>query len=240
MKKFRMRNIRAITLSALIVLQMPYSAAASGFPVIDISNLTQNLLTAAQTLQQLENQIRQMQTYTSSSYYGVNSALGNNYNDLGTLLGQVRGISYNLGNIQRQYEQVFPNQTQWDNIDPTQYGQYYKGWNSELSNSASTAMQAQGVITRIQGNNVRAQEILAQTDGADGEVRQLQAQNQMLGLMSSQLNDVNTTLATSARVTATAAAVSAGTKQNERSTAEMLRKNYTDLGTPPMQLNRLP
>lgn len=239
MKKFRMRNIRAIALSALIALQMPYSATASGFPVIDISNLTQNLLTAAQTLQQLENQIRQMQTYTSSSYYGVNSALGSNYNDLGTLLGQVRGISYNLGNIQRQYEQVFPNQTQWETIDHTQYGQYYKGWNSELSNSASTAMQAQGVISRIQGNNVRAQEILAQTDGADGEVRQLQAQNQMLGLMSGQLNDVNTTLATSARVTATAAAVSAGTKQNERATAEMLRENYTDIGNP-TPLNKRP
>jgi len=87
---------------------------------------------------------------------------------------------------------------------------------TELSEASKIAMKAQSVVERSQAYNNQVAAILNSSAAADGEVRQLQSTNQMLGIMSGQLDGLTQTLAVSARVSAMAAAQAANREEAER------------------------
>ena len=68
------------------------------------------------------------------------------------------------------------------------------------------AQRSQSNLSTIQSNTDQATAILANSSGADGVVAQLQAINQMLGIISSQMNSLISVLDTTGRVTADMAA----------------------------------
>jgi conjugal transfer/entry exclusion protein len=83
-------------------------------------------------------------------------------------------------------------------------------------------MQFQNSIRNMQDTNMESQRILSQVDGADGEVRQLQGVNSMLGVLSTQMNDVSQNLASSGRVSAMAVAKAQAQEDAQRA----LTKKY--------------
>ena len=211
--------------------------AQAALTVIDLSNLQQNTLTAARTAQQIENQIEQirnqvrsLQTFSASSFSPLTGIYSSNMRELDGLLADVKGISFDLGKIDTQFNQLFPEGT-WDHIDPNQYQKYYQDWNRELSEAAKVSMKSQSVIQRSQAYNNEAAAILSRSAGADGQVRQLQATNQMLGIMASQLDGLTQNLAFSARVAATAAATAAQKEEAERAFSTQMWSDYGKVDT---------
>ena len=82
--------------------------------------------------------------------------------------------------------------------------------------------------------------ILADSASENGEVRQLQAQNQMLAALSAQLNGITGALTTAGRVTATAAASDAAEKSLAAEQSDRLRQGYTNMGPPVQAIQTLP
>jgi type IV secretion system protein TrbJ len=206
--------------------------AQAALTVIDLSNLQQNTLTAVRTAQQIENQIEQirnqvrsLQTFSASTFSPLTGIYANNMRELDGLLADVQGISFDLNRIDTQFNQLFP-EGSWDHIDQNQYQKYYQDWNRELSEAAKVAMKSQSVIQRSQAYNNEAAAILSRSAGADGQVRQIQATNQMLGIMSGQLDGLTQSLAFSARVTATAAATAAQKEEAERAFSTQMWSDY--------------
>jgi len=206
--------------------------AQAALTVIDLSNLQQNTLTAVRTAQQIENQIEQirnqvrsLQTLSASTFSPLTGIYANNMRELDGLLADVKGISFDLNRIDSQFDQLFPEGT-WDHIDQNQYQKYYKDWNRELSEAAKVSMKSQSVIQRSQAYNNEAAAILSRSAGADGQVRQIQATNQMLGIMAGQLDGLTQNLAFSARVTATAAATAAQKEEAERAFSQQMWSDY--------------
>jgi P-type conjugative transfer protein TrbJ len=206
--------------------------AQAALTVIDLSNLQQNTLTAVRTAQQIENQIEQirnqvrsLQTLSASTFSPLTGIYASNMRELDGLLADVKGISFDLNKIDTQFDQLFPEGT-WDHIDQNQYQKYYQDWNRELSEAAKVSMKSQSVIQRSQAYNNEAAAILSRSAGADGQVRQIQATNQMLGIMSGQLDGLTQSLAFSARVTATAAATAAQKEEAERAFSTQMWSDY--------------
>src|ERR1700733_1574505 len=83
--------------------------AQAQLAVIDSSNLTQNLLTAARTLQQINNQITQIQQFLqmlqnqqrnlTALPFSVLQQLSQTVSRLTSLMGQAQGILYNVQNV---------------------------------------------------------------------------------------------------------------------------------------------
>ncbi|TLU82329.1 MAG: conjugal transfer protein [Chlorobium sp.] len=202
-----------------VVTTFSFKPAAAALTVIDLSNLQQNTLTAARTAQQIQNQLAQianqvktLTTLPGSTFGAVKGIYDSNMRELNTLLTSVQGISFDLNQISSQYDQLYP-QGQWNNMSSGQYSDIVRKWNTELANAAKIAMQGQSVIQRSQGYNDEAIAILKRSAGADGEVRQLQSTNQMLGIVSAQLGGLTENLSTSTRITAMMAAEEAQRKE---------------------------
>jgi len=101
-------------------------------------------------------------------------------------------------------------------------------------------MKAQSVIERSKNYNDQAASILESSNGADGEVRQLQANNQMLGIVSAQLNGLTENLAASSRITATAAAEAAQRREAEQAYRNKLMTGYGGQNTTPQPITLSP
>jgi type IV secretion system protein TrbJ len=90
------------------------------------------------------------------------------------------------------------------------------------------------VIRNIQAHNAEARQILMQAQSADGEVRQLQAVNEMLSVLANQMGDVTMTMSATGRVTASAAAAT----QAERDAQRALMRRFTAPVTIPIDDGR--
>ncbi len=75
--------------------------------------------------------------------------------------------------------------------------------------------------------------ILSGSTAADGEVRQIQATNQMLSVVSAQLNGLTENLSTSSRLNAMAAAEGAQRRAAEQAYKEKLINGYGGMNTTP-------
>ena len=229
-------SFRRYLLSSMLFLPavslVPVRQASAVITVIDYSNLQQNTLTAARTAQQIQNQLsmiaNQVKTLTSlpsETFGAVKGIYDSNMRELNSIMSSVQGISFDLNQISSQYDQLYP-QGQWSNMNSGQYADIFQKWNTELSNAAKISMQGQSVIQRSQDYNNEAMAILNRSSGADGEVRQLQSTNQMLGIVSSQLSGLTENLATSSRITAMMAAEDAQRKEAETAYNQKLMKGF--------------
>jgi P-type conjugative transfer protein TrbJ len=191
---------------------IPFNQATAAMSVIDLSNLKQNTLTAVRTAQQIQNQltmisnqVKTLTTLPASTFAQIKGIYDSNMRELNGIINDVRGISFDLDQISSQYDQLYP-QGQWNNMSSSQYEDIFQKWNTELASAAKTAMRGQAVIGRSQDYMNETLDILNRSAGADGEVRQLQSTNQMLGIVSAQLGGLTENLATSSRITAMMAA----------------------------------
>lgn len=225
-------------LSFLSLLPVGVRAA---WPVIDVANLSRNTVTSLQMIQdvahqvtQIQNQIMQYEAMLQSlksldaqAYNQVRVLLQMQTDEYNQLFTDLNTIGYSLGQIDSEFNQLFPQGTDWNNVDYAQFKQYYQDWNKELSKSAHKAMEAQTLVSKTQQYNNEVNDILSRSMGAEGEVRQLQAQNQMTGILSQQLGDLTSTLATSGRLSATLAAKAAA---KEDASAEFKRRMINGYG----------
>ncbi|MBM3163046.1 MAG: conjugal transfer protein [Chlorobi bacterium] len=231
------RTVKSLLLASLLFTVTPalpliQSDAQAALTVIDISNLKQTTLTAVRSaeqiknqIEQIRNQVRSLQTLPAAAFGPVKSIYDSNMQELNGLLSDVQGISFDLNRIDGQFDQLFPQGT-WDQIDFNRYEQYYRDWTKELSEASKIAMKAQSVVERSQAFNNEAASILSRSAAADGEVRQLQSTNQMLGIMAGQLDGLTLTLAVSARVSAMAAAQAANREEAERAFSTQMWSGY--------------
>jgi len=191
--------------------------------VIDPSNLIENILSVLEQVEaniqlatQIENEIKSLKLLGSSAFSDIQNILNNNINDLEDLIAAVQGIGYTMDSINTQYDAIFPDNDGWDADKLSNYPAYAKDWNDKTTSSIRDAMKAQSVLSRIRDINNNIMGILSEVSGSDGEVRQIQAMNEILAQMSSQLGDITQSLAVTSRMTATALAVDESHKAASR------------------------
>ncbi|NTV61771.1 MAG: conjugal transfer protein [Chlorobiaceae bacterium] len=211
---------------------IPFDEATAAMTVIDISNLKQNTLTAVRTAQQIQNQltmisnqVKTLTTLPSSTFGQIKGIYDSNMRELNGIIDDVSGISFDLNQIGSQYDQLYP-QGQWSNMSSGQYADILQKWNTELANAAKIAMKAQSTLSRSQDYTNETIDILNRSSGADGEVRQLQSTNQMLGIVSAQLGGLTENLATSTRITAMMAAEEAQRREASAAWSTKLMKGF--------------
>lgn len=223
-----------------VLMQGTPQNAVAAMPVIDVANLEQTMMTAARSAQQIQNQlevirnqVRTLSTLPAGSYDPLRTIYGNNLQELEGLIADVQGIGYDLRQIDGQYNQLYPSGT-WNGRSSAEYAQYNRNWSQQMTDAARTAMRGQSVISRSRGYNEAAMNILNASSGADGEVRQIQATNQMLSLVSAQLNGLTENLSTSSRISAMAAAEAAQRREAEQAYKEKLMNGYGGMSTTPV------
>ncbi len=227
-------KIKAISLAVLLTFGAATSTStmATGIPVFDGGNFANMIINAANQATQISNQVSQINSLLRGNalseqalrqlglgnYSGLVSQMSAQYQDLNKIITASKTLSASVGEIQSQYQQLYPNFQNMKNRSPQQMYQQFGKWSDQLQDANKAAMQAQSTINNIKDRNNRISSILSESAGGAGasQVAQLQSSNQMLGVLAQQMNDLHTVMASSARSATEAQAMAQAEKDAMR------------------------
>ena len=232
-------------LAAGVVVARP---ARAQFAVIDATNIIQSTATAISTAETVENMIQQIELMRQTlksidprSFSGLQSLINQGQVTYQSLSSDINGLGFALHDVNSSFDRVFPkDKAAWQGARYADFDSYYAGWNSEITASAKLAARAQSTLLQVEANNKSISDIIGQSSGAEGEVRQLQLVNQQLALIHARLGDLVQNIATLGRITGNMAASSAGEKLLLREAKHRRRDGYTNRGAAARTLTRLP
>lgn len=170
--------------------------ASAQMSVFDTSNYTQNLLTAARTLQQINNQIQSLQNEAQMLVnQGKNLAkidfpeldrLRQKLAEIDKLMGQAQGIDFRVDQLDERYRQLFP-----DSVDRVlKRDQHLASAKQRLDNEMAAFRQTMevqsGIVENVRDDAQALAAIVAKSQGAEGSLQAQQATNQLLALATKQ------------------------------------------------------
>ena len=221
---------------AASIASAPAQAQIGGI-VYDPSNYAQNVLTAARTLEQINNQIRMLQNQAASL---VNEAknlqalpltvlqpLQDQIRQTQLLLRQAQRIAYDVREIEtafaRQYSSVPMGASQQQLVDGAE-----ERWKNSVAAFEDALKVQAGTVANIDGSREAVNSLVNASQSSAGALQAAQAGNQILALQSRQLSDLTASLAAMGRAQALDAAERAAAKAQAR---EQLRRFLADRPT---------
>lgn len=190
----RLSVFRVAAVIGLATLAM--SGQAQALIVFDPNNFGQNVLTAARTLEQINNQIlslqneavmlqneaRNLQNLDYSSLGQMNSALS----QIGNLMNQADGLSFNLTQLENQWQQQYP--TSYNTtVSTNDVAVAAQGRWQNAMDAFHQSMQVQSqIVANVQSDQPLLTNLVNQSQGAAGALQAQQASNQLIALSAKQ------------------------------------------------------
>jgi len=186
---------------AQVTVYDPWSIAQS------IRQVSQQLQQIQQLQAQLNNQAAMLKNVGSN----VTAPVLAIDNQATALLKQAQGIGYNSQNVAQQYNQAYP--TTMQGMSFAQVAAALAGWQTSSRQTLQQAMATQNQIVQAQGATTSAVNgAVAASQGAAGQTGAIQATNQLLATLSTQLTQLQTILITQGRAAQVAQAQAQATQ----------------------------
>jgi P-type conjugative transfer protein TrbJ len=202
--RFASASVVALALAAPVALS-PILAnpahAQFGFGriVYDPSNYAQNVLTAARTLEQINNQITSLQ---NEAQMLINQArnlahlphsslqqLQQSVQRTQQLLGEAQNISFDVGQIDQAFQQQYGN-VSLSATDQQLVADARSRWENTVGGLQDAMRVQAGAVGNIDSNRAEMATLVRQSQNAAGALQATQAGNQLLALQSQQLSDL--------------------------------------------------
>ena len=189
--------------------------AAAQWTVFDPSNYSQNVLTAARSLQQVTNQITSLQNEAqmlinqarnlASLPYSSIQQLQQSVQRTQQLLNQAQSIAYNVRDIDKAFDTTYGDAS-LSASDQDLVTEARKRWQNTVGGLQDAMRVQAGVVGNIDGTKNQMSALVGQSQTASGALQATQAGNQLLALQTQQLSDLTALLAANGRAQALSAA----------------------------------
>jgi type IV secretion system protein TrbJ len=220
----------AAMLAAPVAISPMMTAPAHALIVFDPSNYSQNVLTAARSLQQITNQITSLQNQAQML---INQArnlaslplsslqqLQQSVQRTQQLLGQAQNIAFDVQQVDSAFQQ------QYGSVSLSASGQELvtearSRWQNTVGGLQDAMRIQAGVVGNIETGRAQMTALVGASQSATGALQATQAGNQLLALQGQQLADLTAVVAANGRAQALteaerAAAVDQGREQRRR------------------------
>lgn len=212
------------------------ASAAHALVVYDPTNYSQNLLTAARTLQTVNNQIRSLQNEAQSLINEAKNltkigfpelqALTQTLQQIDVLMGQAQGIRFQVSTLNQQFRQLYPLGGSGLSLNAQ-----VRAARSRLDNEMNAfehtmTVQAQ-VVENVQSDSAALAALVDRSQGAEGALQVAQATNQLLALTAKQQFQIQQLLAAQYR----ADALSRASRAQAASDADAATTTFLGNGT---------
>ncbi len=187
-------QLRRVALAAVAALAFGAAVPAQaqmfgGRIVFDPSNFSQNILTAARTLEQINNHIRQLQNDALNLAKLDSSALGELRAALAAtnqLIRQAQGLAFNVQQMESEFQRLYP-RAYTASISGNQMAlDARQRWQNSLE-ALRTATQVQSQAVQNFASDERTlTDLVNRSQSAVGALQAMQATNQLLALQSRQ------------------------------------------------------
>ena len=226
-------HMRAALLAAVLSAPLAMVNYAYTQTVFDPWNYSQNILTAARALQQINNQITSLQNQTQMLLNQARNLASLRQSSLqqlqqsiqGTqqLLGQAQRIAYDVQQIDRAFSTTYGAASTSASDQSLIDGARQRWQNSVAALQDALKVQA-GVVGNIDTNRTAMSSLVTSSQSAAGALQATQAGNQLLALQAQQLVDLTAVVAAQGRAQNIEAAQRTAAQEQGR---EQLRRFLT-------------
>lgn len=204
-------RLAAALLAAPAALSPMLATPAQALIVFDPSNYTQNVLTAARSLEQITNQITSLQNEAqmlinqarnlTSLPFSSLQQLQQSVQRTQQLLGQAQNIAYDVEQIDQAFQQKYGN-VSLSASDQQLVTEARSRWGNTVGGLQDAMRVQAGVVGNIDTNRSEMSALVGQSQGAIGALQATQAGNQLLALQAQQLADLTAVVAANGRAQA--------------------------------------
>jgi P-type conjugative transfer protein TrbJ len=231
-----MKKTLLAALFAILTALAP--GAHAQWVVIDPTNLVQNILTAARTLEQINNQIRQLQNEAQMLTNQARNLTGLDFSALAELraalsatnqlIQQAQGLAFNVSQMEADFRRLYPDS----------YTAAISG--TQMALDARTrwrnSLEALRIATKVQSQAVQnfaadertLTDLVNRSQSAVGALQAMQATNQLLALQSRQAMQAQQLQITQDRASALEQARQVAVQERARE----VRRRFQGDGTP--------
>lgn len=170
--------------------------ASAQISVFDPTNYTQNLLTAARTLQQINNQIQSLQNEAqmlagqaknlSRIDFPQLDQLRQKLGEIDKLMGQAQGIDFRLDQLDERFRSQFPDSFGTALKRDQRIAVAKQRLDNEMAAFRQTMQVQSSIVENVRDDAQALAAIVAKSQGADGSLQAQQATNQLLALTAKQ------------------------------------------------------
>lgn len=229
----RLALFLAVSAASLCTALPAHAQFGLGGIVYDPTNYAQNVLTAARTLEQINNQIRRLQNQATQLLnearnlealpLSVLEPLQQQMRQTQQLLARARGIALDVQSIEQGFGKTYRD------IDLTEsqrqmVGRAEQRWHDSVTAFEDALKVQAGAVGNIEGAREAIDTLLSASQSSTGALQAAQAGNQLLAVQAQQLSDLIATLAAMGRAQSLEAANAAAAKAQAR---EQLRRFLT-------------
>ncbi|CAN7498864.1 P-type conjugative transfer protein TrbJ [Brucella pseudogrignonensis] len=167
--------------------------------VYDPSNYAQNVLTAARTLEQINNQIRSLQNEAQMLInqarnlarlpYSALQQIQQNVSRTQQLLNQAQNIAFEVQSIDQAFQSQYGS-VSLSTTDQQLVADARARWENTVGGLQDALRVQAGVVGNIDTNRAELAALIGQSQNAAGALQATQAGNQLLALQSQQLSDL--------------------------------------------------
>lgn len=222
--------------AAVLVTVMP--AAHAALVVIDPSNLTQNIMTAARSLEQINNQIRQLQNEAQMLMNDARNLTNLNFSALNELraalsatnqlIQQAQGLAFNVSQMETEFARLYPNAYSASMSGSQMATDARTRWRNSLESlRTATKIQSQAVQNFASDEHTLT-DLVNRSQSAVGALQATQATNQLLALQARQAIQAQQLQITQDRATALEQARQVAVQERARE----VRRRFQGDGTP--------
>ena len=223
---------------ALIVLAIAPAQAQFGSSIVfDPTNYSQNVLTAARELQQVNNELQSLENQATSLVNQARNLASLPYSSLSTLdqsilqteqlLTQAQRIAYNVSTINQAFSQTYPVSYSATTSSQQLMADAQTRWQNSLA-GFQDAMNVQATaVQNLNGTHSQIDALIGTSQSATGALQAAQSGNQLIGLQTTQLADLTAVMAAIARAQSLEGARNV---ENEEQ-AQAQTNNFLDYGS---------
>mgnify|MGYP001792992988 CR=1 FL=1 len=231
--RFAGRVFAALLLSSAVALSPTTAPPAHaglfggefGGIVYDPTNHAENLLTAARTLEQINNQITQLQNEAqmlvnqarnlASLPYSSLSRLQSSIQQTQQLLGEAQRIAHDVATIDEAFTQDYGAAAARGDFDDM-IGGAQDRWQTSVAGFEDALKVQAGVVGNIETARAEMQTLVGRSQAATGALQATQAGNQLLALQSQQISDLTAAIVSQNRAQSLEAARAASSEAQAR------------------------
>lgn len=198
--------------------------------VFDPSNYSQNILTAARALDQINNQVRSLENEAQMLINGARNLtslpgsvvgqLNSKINEINRLIAQAKGISFDVQKTQSEFQRLYPRQYTAAVSSDRMVQDATARWNNTYQALKQTLVTQAAIASALDQDGQTLRTLMANSSGAIGSLQAQQSGNELLALQVKQSLQAQALVATQARAEALRAV-------EQQASAEAGRERFT-------------
>ncbi len=205
------RRLRAALAASVAVLAL----ATAGVParaqwiVFDPTNFSQNVLTAARELQQVNNEIQSLENQATmlinqarnlaSQPYSALAQLEQSITQTEQLLLQAQRIAYSVAAIDQAFTQTYPQAYSSSPSSQQLLAGAQTRWQNSLAGFQDAMHVQAGAVQNLDSTRTQINALISASQSATGALQAVEAGNQLTALQTKQLADLTAVMAAIAR-----------------------------------------